>query len=118
MRLKWILLLCGASLLAYGQMAATLPGTKPFTLPQDWQEQQRTQIQDYFERRIEASPQARERKWPSASVTEHRAHLRAMLGSAGLRRALDGVDAYGQLLVRQLPALTGRAPARIALGIH
>jgi dienelactone hydrolase len=80
MRLKSVLLLCCAALLSHGQIANPLPGSKAFTLPDNWQDQQQQQIVAYFQRLLDASPTAREREWSSASHSQHREHLRAMLG--------------------------------------
>ena len=129
MRVKLILLLASAAL-ACGQIPASLPGTKPFTLADDWQEQQRRQISDYQERLIDASPAARERVWPHASLREHREHLRKMLGvrahgapKAQVRKIGEGVEevvaeiepgfsARGLLFAS---SAGGRQPAVIAL---
>ncbi len=73
-------MLCGASLLAAVPIAPTLPGTRPFSLAENWQEQQRLEIQRHFERRIEGFPGLRQQHWPSVSMREHRVRFCAMLG--------------------------------------
>ncbi|HZT33233.1 MAG TPA: prolyl oligopeptidase family serine peptidase [Bryobacteraceae bacterium] len=90
----------------------TLPGTRPFTLAADWQEQQRAQIAGYFQKLIDASPGERERAWTGASIEQHREHLRRLLGvrthAPGEARVRDLDPEVAEVVLEIEPGFTAR----------